>query len=124
MTLLHPPISQQFQRKPLCANKFSIVQFYGLKIRDDEVSGSSNNVSNSCLPQSRPMYLNLEFVPESHVPCFFAVTLGVELRLRSPSISSFLPHINNYRVYIISSIGLALYINWQSDHLCGRKILG
>ncbi|KAL9428569.1 hypothetical protein AB3S75_030539 [Citrus x aurantiifolia] len=42
-------------------------------------------------------------------PYFSTVTPGVELRLRSPSISSFLLYINNYHVYIISSIGLALY---------------
>ncbi|KAJ0088593.1 hypothetical protein Patl1_31590 [Pistacia atlantica] len=88
---IDPPSNVTIRRgNPVCT---SANEFCGPNIGDDEVSGTSNNTSNpTCHPQSCPASLHMEYVPESHASCFCALPLGVDVRLRSPSISDFPPY--------------------------------
>ncbi|KAJ0028293.1 hypothetical protein Pint_35124 [Pistacia integerrima] len=80
---IDPPsnVTIRLQGNPVCpsASEFNIVQFCGPNIRDDEVSGTSNNTSNpTCLLQSCLASLYMEYVPESPASCFCALPLGVD----------------------------------------------
>ncbi|KAJ0028500.1 hypothetical protein Pint_35114 [Pistacia integerrima] len=127
---IDPPsnVTIRLQGNPICTstNEFNIVQFCGPNIGDDEVSGTSNNTSNpTCLPQSCPASLYMEYVPESPAFCFCALPLGVDVRLKSPCISDFPPYMNAFVLEVTSSLGLNRYqllINsllWQN----GRRLL-
>ncbi|KAJ0028290.1 hypothetical protein Pint_35120 [Pistacia integerrima] len=127
---IDPPsnVTIRLQGNPICTstNEFNIVQFCGPNIGDDEVSGTSNNTSNpTCLPQSCPASLYMEYVPESPASCFCALPLGVDVRLKSPCISDFPPYMNAFVLEVTSSLGLNRYqllINsllWQN----GRRLL-
>ncbi|KAJ0028499.1 hypothetical protein Pint_35116 [Pistacia integerrima] len=111
---IDPPsnVTIRLQGNPVCtnANEFNIVQFCGPNIGDDEVSGTSNDTSNpTCPQQSCPTSLHMEYVPESPASCFCALPLGVDVRLRSPSISDFRPYMNAYMLNVTSSLGLNRY---------------
>ncbi|KAJ0028498.1 hypothetical protein Pint_35111 [Pistacia integerrima] len=98
---IDPPsnVTIRLQGNPVCtsASEFNIVQFCGPNIRDDEVSGTSNNTSNpTCLLQSCLASLYMEYVPESPASCFCALPLGVDVRLKSPSMSDFPPYMNAF----------------------------
>ncbi|KAJ0087846.1 hypothetical protein Patl1_31585 [Pistacia atlantica] len=80
---IDPPsnVTIRLQGNPICtsANEFNIVQFCGPNIGDDEVSGTSNNTSNpTCLPQSCPASLHMEYVPESPAFLLLCSALGVD----------------------------------------------
>ncbi|KAE8694985.1 hypothetical protein F3Y22_tig00110761pilonHSYRG00082 [Hibiscus syriacus] len=66
-------------------NQLNIVRFCGITIGDGDFvpgteTGSSNNSSDSCKPQSFPVSNNFEFVQDSPVDCFCAAPLGVGLQ--------------------------------------------
>ncbi|OMP09234.1 hypothetical protein COLO4_05673 [Corchorus olitorius] len=74
---------------------------------DDFTPGSSSNSNGNC-----PSCFTADFyelVPDAPVSCFCAVPLQVVLRLRSPTISDFVPYINFYREYVTSKLGLITY---------------
>ncbi|XP_057972137.1 probable LRR receptor-like serine/threonine-protein kinase At1g06840 [Malania oleifera] len=110
---LDPPsnVTIMLQGNPVCtkANELNIVQFCGTEIGDSEGPGSFSNSSGSCKAQSCPTSENYEYVLGSPVDCFCAAPFGVGLRLRSPSISDFIPYEKQFDTYITSYANLEIY---------------
>src|SRR5262249_45134971 len=50
-----------------------------------------------------------EYVPESPKPCFCAVPIGINYRLKSPGFSYFSPYVSPFKRYLTSSLGMQSY---------------
>ncbi|OAY44654.1 probable LRR receptor-like serine/threonine-protein kinase At5g37450 isoform X2 [Manihot esculenta] len=111
--LLNPPanVSIKLQGNPICtrAKELDITQFCGRTSGDVENPEGSSNSTFNCEPQSCPTSYFFEYVPASPLRCFCAAPLGLEIRLRSPSISDFRPYKRPFEIYLASSLGLDLY---------------
>lgn len=64
--------------------------------------------SSSCSPQSCPTTDYFEYVPSLPNDCFCALPFGVELRLRSPSISDFPPYRPRFENFIAENVRINL----------------
>lgn len=101
----------RLQGNPICtrAKELDITQFCGRTSGDVENPEGSSNSTFNCEPQSCPTSYFFEYVPASPLRCFCAAPLGLEIRLRSPSISDFRPYKRPFEIYLASSLGLDLY---------------
>lgn len=59
---------------------------------------------STCLPQSCPTRNYYEYVPTLPNACFCAAPFGIGLRLRSPSISNFIPYRDQFDYFITSNV--------------------
>ncbi|KAI3474312.1 hypothetical protein Pfo_029100 [Paulownia fortunei] len=65
-----------------------------------------NKPMSTCPSQSCPIRNYFEYVPTLPNTCFCAAPFGIGLRLRSPSISNFLPYRDQFDVFITSNVYL------------------
>ncbi|CAN4109657.1 unnamed protein product [Withania somnifera] len=118
-TLDPPPnVNIMLYGNPVCgyAKEHQIIQFCKSK---DEEYGRLNNSIPSCANQ-QPCNNYFENVPTLVDGCFCAAPFGVGLRLRSPSISDFPPHYNDFEQWITDNVHLNFYqiyvhsVSWET----------
>lgn len=98
-----PQSKYRLNENPVChENKQNISLFCG------PVNGTEANSNNltkpvlTCKPEDCPNYY--EYAPTSPNICFCAAPFGVEIRLRSPSISIFPPYRDQFDYFITSNV--------------------
>ncbi|CAL5386239.1 unnamed protein product [Camellia sinensis] len=103
---LPPNVTVRLQGNPICLNT-NPVQFCGSQNENDSNIQSSTNSTGACFVQSCPP--PYEYAPSSLVPCFCAVPLIVDYRLKSPGFSDFRPYTNLFEEYLTSGLELKAY---------------
>ncbi|KAF8041834.1 hypothetical protein BT93_A0432 [Corymbia citriodora subsp. variegata] len=107
---LNPPqsVTIRLQGNPVCRRPdiSNLATFCGPVTGDTDHQNSANS-SNSCPLQSCPG--NYEYVSISPNICHCAAPLGVNMRLKTPSISEFTQYIDEFPYYIASNLDLELY---------------
>ncbi|KAF8749554.1 hypothetical protein HU200_012569 [Digitaria exilis] len=90
---------------PVCAdqNQLNISQY--CQSKPVIVPGGSADNSTLC----SPCYLPLERVPMSPLPCFCAIPVYVDYRLKSPGFWNFIPYEDQFQQYLSSGLSLLLY---------------
>ncbi|XVE80704.1 hypothetical protein DITRI_Ditri15bG0002200 [Diplodiscus trichospermus] len=110
---LNPPVNVtlRLEGNPVCenANLLNISMLCGSESGEDERLTNSSTSTANCPVQACPTDNFYEYVPLSPVPCFCAVPLRIEYRLKSPSFSYFTPYIQPFEVYLTNSLKLSLY---------------
>ncbi|KAI8015057.1 putative LRR receptor-like serine/threonine-protein kinase [Camellia lanceoleosa] len=103
---LPPNVTVRLQGNPICLNT-NPVQFCGSQNENNSNIQSSTNSTGTCFVQSCPP--PYEYAPSSLVPCFCAVPLIVDYRLKSPGFSDFRPYTNLFEEYLTSGLELKAY---------------
>ncbi|KAF5954547.1 hypothetical protein HYC85_007403 [Camellia sinensis] len=123
---LPPNVTVRLQGNPICLNT-NLVQFCGSQNENDSNIQSSTNSNVACFVQSCPP--PYEYVPSSLVPCFCAVPLIVDYRLKSPGFSDFRPYTNLFEEYLTSRLELKAYQldiattpMWETGHRLGMYL--
>ncbi|KAF3685609.1 putative LRR receptor-like serine/threonine-protein kinase [Capsicum annuum] len=114
-----PNVDMMLYGNPVCgnANERQITQFCKSRDGGEEYGGVNNSIA-SCAAQP-PCNQDFEYVPALKDGCYCAAPFGVGLRLRSPSISDFPPHYNDFEQWITKSVNLNDYqlhidsVAWQ-----------
>ncbi|XP_047308747.1 probable LRR receptor-like serine/threonine-protein kinase At1g06840 [Impatiens glandulifera] len=108
---LNPPpnVTMRLDGNSVCQRaQLNITQFCGTVNQLPVPENVPKTANTTCPPQCQTsQYFELISTPVS--PCFCAAPFGVELRLRSPSVTYFVPYIDPFRYYITSNLSLNLY---------------
>nr|QJR84050.1 CARD1-like protein 5 [Phtheirospermum japonicum] len=105
-----PNVTLRLKGNPVCANanQRNISLLCGpdnnTNNKSEETPIILDKPHSACLPQSCPIRSHFEYVPTLPNACFCAAPFGVGLRLRSPSISNFLPYRDLFDAYITSNV--------------------
>ncbi|XP_020102152.1 probable LRR receptor-like serine/threonine-protein kinase At1g06840 isoform X3 [Ananas comosus] len=93
---------------PACAyaDRINIANFCQPQLVN-KASGNTTRLTFNCSPC--PADVDYEYNPSSPIPCFCAVPLGVDLRLKSPGISDFRPYIYDFEINLTSLLKLFVY---------------
>ncbi|KAJ8768792.1 hypothetical protein K2173_023696 [Erythroxylum novogranatense] len=108
-------VTLRLEGNPACTNS-TLEQFCG-KSNDGQEIQNPTNSSTSCEIQSCPP--PYEYSPTSSTPCFCAVPLIIEYRLKSPGFWDFVPYRDMFDVYLSSGLKLNLsqlylqYFVWE-----------
>ncbi|KAJ3669098.1 hypothetical protein LUZ60_011048 [Juncus effusus] len=105
-----PPtnVSVLLSGNPICTN--TSIQTPPNSCKHETISkqsGSEPMSSINCLPC--PSDRNYEYNPESPIPCFCSVPLGVGMRLKSPGISDFKPYLTDFDINLTELLNLFAY---------------
>ncbi|KAI3473862.1 hypothetical protein Pfo_028043 [Paulownia fortunei] len=103
-----PNVTLKLNGNPVCANAIqrNITLLCGPDNGNEETQYSLNKPMSTCPSQSCPIRNYFEYVPTLPNTCFCAAPFGIGLRLRSPSISNFLPYRDQFDVFITSNVYL------------------
>lgn len=109
------------RENPVCttANQRNITLLCGIDNVNEEIPVDSLDKPVLKCPPTCPTQANFMYLPTLPDACFCAAPFGVDLRLRSPSVSSFPQYLNAFVLYITSNVGLQPYqlyvgtISWE-----------
>ncbi|KAK9920195.1 hypothetical protein M0R45_028754 [Rubus argutus] len=111
---LNPPanVTLRLEGNPICKN--ASIENTGLFCQSEARDGIPEVSINStqqmiCPSQECPVDNFYEYAPSSPVPCYCALPIIIEYRLKSPSFSYFPPHIQQFEAYITGSLKLEIY---------------
>ncbi|XP_011095176.1 probable LRR receptor-like serine/threonine-protein kinase At1g06840 isoform X1 [Sesamum indicum] len=101
-----PNVTLKLNGNPVCTNAIQRnISLLCLPDNGNEVTPDNlNKPVSTCPPQSCPIWNYFEYVPTLPNTCFCAAPFGVGLRLRSPSISNFLPYRAQFDQFITSNV--------------------
>ncbi|KAL0450882.1 UNVERIFIED_CONTAM: putative LRR receptor-like serine/threonine-protein kinase [Sesamum latifolium] len=101
-----PNVTLKLNGNPICTNAIqrNISLLCGPDNGTEVTSDNLNKPLSTCPPQSCPIWNYFEYVPTLPNTCFCAAPFGVGLRLRSPSISNFLPYRDQFDQFITSNV--------------------
>ncbi|KAL3839925.1 hypothetical protein ACJIZ3_024516 [Penstemon smallii] len=103
-------VTLRLQGNPVCTNasQRNITLLCGPDNGNDESEETLDNLNkpvSTCPPQACPTKNHFRYVPTlPNTSCFCAAPFGVGLRLRSPSISSFLPYRDQFDMFITKNV--------------------
>jgi hypothetical protein len=106
------PAFLRLEGNPICKNASieNTGPFCQSEARDKIPEVSINSTQQMICPsQACPVDDFYEYAPSSPVPCYCALPIIIEYRLKSPSFSYFPPHIQQFEAYITSSLKLEIY---------------
>ncbi|CAA3011829.1 probable LRR receptor-like serine threonine-kinase At1g06840 [Olea europaea subsp. europaea] len=103
-----PNVTLMLHGNPVCQNatQRNIGLVCGSDYRDDDTATIVNIPVLNC-PSTCPTCY--EYIPVLTAKCFCAIPFGVELRLRSPSMSDFPPYRDQFKEYITGNVKLYPY---------------
>lgn len=115
MVRIYKYVCIRLEDNPVCRrqNELGIVQYCGNQTEDsksswNESSTALSNLNTSCPSQSCPTTY-YEYVANAPVSCYCAAPIGVQIRLRSPSIWEFPPYEDAFKKWVTSSLAIQLY---------------
>ncbi|KAL7095061.1 hypothetical protein ACP275_10G001600 [Erythranthe tilingii] len=101
-----PNVTLKLSGNPVCtnANQRNIRLLCGPSNGNEEAPHNLDKPALTCQPQSCPIRDHFEYVPTLPNECFCAAPFGIGLRLRSPSISNFLPYRDEFDMFITTNV--------------------
>ncbi|KAG8377151.1 hypothetical protein BUALT_Bualt09G0138700 [Buddleja alternifolia] len=101
-----PNVTLTLNKNPVCENatQRNISLLCGAGNGNEQTPDSLNKPVSSCPRQSCPIKDHYVYVPTLPNECFCAAPFGVGIRLRSPSISNFIPYRDDFEGLITSNV--------------------